>query len=216
MGGAALDADVELVRRLWQQARPDWDRPVRDVPVDLDCSDLRLTGTVRLRGDELVVISPSDLPRPLFEPWVQLLALAASGFRTRARIHHLRRHYGEFFPGSVTLNPPQEAAAHLEVLVRGARLSRSRLVPVPAEPARALAKSARERRFNGADWDLPTNSWNSPWAWRPEHWEHFYTGPASELFTDPPQDGDPAGPERFGAFGGWALALHSPLLEAAR
>ena len=216
MGGAALDADVELVRRLWQQARPDWDRPVRDVPVDLGCSGLRLTGTVRLRGDELVVISPSDLPRPLFEPWVQLLALAASGFRTRARIHHLRRHYGEFFPGSVTLNPPQEAAAHLEVLVRGARLSRSRLVPVPAEPARALAKSARERRFNGADWDLPTNSWNSPWAWRPEHWEHFYTGPASELFTDPPQDGDPAGPERFGAFGGWALALHSPLLEAAR
>ena len=216
MGGAALDADVELIRRLWQQARPDWDRPVRDVPVDLDCSGLRLTGTVRLRGDELVVISPSDLPRPLFEPWVQLLALAASGFRTRARIHHLRRHYGEFFPGSVTLNPPQEAAAHLEVLVRGARLSRSRLVPVPAEPARALAKSARERRFNGADWDLPTNSWNSPWAWRPEHWEHFYTGPASELFTDPPQDGDPAGPECFGAFGGWALALHSPLLEAAR
>ena len=216
MGGAALDADVELVRRLWQQARPDWDRPVRDVPVDLGCSGLRLTGTVRLRGDELVVISPSDLPRPLFEPWVQLLALAASGFRTRARIHHLRRHYGEFFPGSVTLTPPQEAAAHLEVLVRGARLSRSRLVPVPAEPARALAESARERRFNGADWDLPTSSWNSPWAWRPAHWEHFYTGPASELFTDPPQDGDPAGPERFGAFGGWALSLHSPLLEAAR
>ena len=216
MGGAALDADVELVWRLWQQARPDWDRPVRDVPVDLDCSGLRLTGTVRLRGDELVVISPSDLPRPLFEPWVQLLALAASGFRTRARIHHLRRHYGEFFPGSVTLTPPQEAAAHLKVLVRGARLSRSRLVPVPAEPARALAESARERRFNGADWDLPTSSWNSPWAWRPAHWEHFYTGPASELFTDPPQDGDPAGPERFGAFGGWALSLHSPLLEAAR
>ena len=216
MGGAALDADVELVRRLWQQARPDWDRPVRDVPVDLGCSGLRLTGTVRLRGDELVVISPSDLPRPLFEPWVQLLALAASGFRTRARIHHLRRHYGEFFPGSVTLTPPQEAAAHLKVLVRGARLSRSRLVPVPAEPARALAESARERRFNGADWDLPTSSWNSPWAWRPAHWEHFYTGPASELFTDPPQDGDPAGPERFGAFGGWALSLHSPLLEAAR
>ena len=216
MGGAALDADVELVRRLWQQARPDWDRPVRDVPVDLDCSGLRLTGTVRLRGDELVVISPSDLPRPLFEPWVQLLALAASGFRTRARIHHLRRHYGEFFPGSVTLTPPQEAAAHLEVLVRGARLSRSRLVPVPAEPARALAESARERRFNGADWDLPTSSWNSPWAWRPAHWEHFYTGPASELFTDPPLEGDPAGPERFGAFGGWALSLHSPLLEAAR
>ena len=216
MGGAALDADVELVRRLWQQARPDWDRPVRDVPVDLGCSGLRLTGTVRLRGDELVVISPSDLPRPLFEPWVQLLALAASGFRTRARIHHLRRHYGEFFPGSVTLTPPQEAAAHLEVLVRGARLSRSRLVPVPAEPARALAESARERRFNGADWDLPTSSWNSPWAWRPAHWEHFYTGPASELFTDPPLEGDPAGPERFGAFGGWALSLHSPLLEAAR
>ena len=216
MGGAVLDADVELVRRLWQQARTDWDRPVRDVPVDLKCSGLRLTGTVRLRGDELVTISPSDLPRPLFGPWVQLLALAASGIRTRARIHHLRRHYGEFFPGSVTLTPPQEAAAHLEVLVRGARLSRSRLVPVPAEPARALAESARERRFNGADWDLPTNSWNSPWAWRPEHWEHFYTGPASELFTDPPQDGDPAGPERFGAFGGWALALHSPLLEATR
>ena len=78
LGGAVLDADVELVRRLWQQARPDWDRPVRDVPVDLECSGLRLTGTVRLRGDELVVLSPSDLPRPLFEPWAQLLALASS------------------------------------------------------------------------------------------------------------------------------------------
>ena len=216
LGGAVLEADVELVRRLWQQARPDWDRPVRDIPVDLECSGLRLTGTVRLRGDELVVLSPSDLPRPLFEPWVQLLALAASGFSARARIHHLRRHYGELFPGSVTLTPPQEAAAHLEVLVRGARLSRSRLVPVPAEPARALAESARERRFNAADWDLPTTNWSSPWAWRPAHWEHFYTGPASELFTDPPLEGDPAGPERFGAFGGWALALHSPLLEASR
>lgn len=216
LGGAVLDADVKLVRQLWQQARSDWDRPVRDVPINLECSGLQLTGMVRLRGDELVSISPSDLPRPLFEPWVQLLALAASGIRTRARIHHLRRHYGEHFPGSVTLTPPQEAVARLEVLVRGARLGRSRLIPVPAEPARALAESARERTFNAADWDLPTNSWNSPWAWRPAHWEHFYTGPASELFADPPQEGDPVGPERFGAFGGWALALHSPLLEAAQ
>ena len=216
LGGALLDSEVNLVRQLWKQARPDWDRPVRDVTIDLGCSGLRLTGTVRLRGDELVVLSPGDLPRPLFEPWVHLLTLAVSGVRTRARIHHLHRHYGEFFPDVVTLTPPQEAAAHLEVLVRGARLSRSRLVPVPAEPARALAESVRRRRFDTADWDLPTSSWNSPWAWRPAHWEHFYTGPASELFTDPPLDGDPAGPERFGAFGGWALALHSPLLEAAR
>ena len=116
----------------------------------------------------------------------------------------------------MTLTPPQEAVARLKVLVRGARLGRSRLIPVPAEPARALAASARERTFNAADWDLPTSSWNSPWAWRPAHWEHFYTGPASELFADPPQEGDPVGPERFGAFGGWALALHSPLLEAAQ
>ena len=216
LGGAALDTDVDLVRRLWLQAHPDWNRPVRDIPVDLTCSGLRLTGTVRLRGDELVVLSPSDLPRPLFEPWVQLLALAAGGVRTRARIHHLRRHYGDLFPASVTLIAPQDAASHLESLVRGARLSRSRLVPVPAEPARALAASAREGRFNATEWDLPTSSWASPWAWRPAHWEHFYTGPASELFADPPQDCDPAGPPRFGAFGGWALALHAPLLEAAQ
>ena len=97
---------------------------------------------MRLRGDELVVLSPSDLPRPLFEPWVQLLALAASGFSARARIHHLRRHYGELFPGSVTLTPPQEAAAHLEVLVRGARLSRSRLVPVKPTKEQACQQAA--------------------------------------------------------------------------
>ena len=216
LGRAVLDADVDLIRRLWQQAQDDWNRPVRDAAIDMSCSGLRLTGTVRLRGDELVVLSPSDLPRPLFEPWVHLLALAASGVATRARIHYLRRHYGDLFPGSVTLTAPQDAGPHLEMLVRGTHLARSRLIPVPAEPARILAESARERRFNAPDWDLPTSSWGSPWAWRPAHWEHFYAGPASELFTDPPQDGDPPGPERFGAFGGWALALHSPLVEAAQ
>ena len=214
LSAALIDRELELIRRLWLQARPDWERPVRDAGIDLELSGLRLTGSVRLRGDELVVLSPSDLPRPLFEPWVQLLALAASGSPVPARVHFLRRHYLDHYADAVTLTPPPDARQHLEWLVRGARLSRSRLVPVPAEPARALASTQRSGHLNLADWRLPTTHWNSPWAWRPRNWEHFYAGPAAELFADPPGEFDPPGPEQFGAFGAWALALHSPLLKA--
>ncbi|MDO5093170.1 MAG: exodeoxyribonuclease V subunit gamma [Propionibacteriaceae bacterium] len=216
LSAALIDRELELIRRLWLQARPDWERPVRDADIDLELSGLRLTGSVRLRGDELVVLSPSDLPRPLFEPWVQLLALAASGSPARARVHFLRRHYSDHYADVVTLTPPPDAGQHLAWLVRGARLSRSRLIPVPAEPARHLASAQRGGRLNLADWRLPTTHWNSPWAWRPRHWEHFYAGPAAELFADPLGEFDPPGPEQFGAFGAWALALHSPLLEATQ
>ena len=214
LSATLIDRELELIRRLWLQARTEWERPLHDTGIDLHVAGMRLTGQARLRGGDLVVLSPSDLPRALYEPWVQVLALATAGVRTRARVHFLRRHYADHHADVVTITPPADASQHLEWLVRGARLARSRLVPVPAEPARVLASSQRSGRLNEADWQLPTTHWSSPWAWRARHWEHFYAGPAAELFTDPPGEFDPPGPARFGAFGAWAITLHAPLLEA--
>lgn len=216
LGRSALEADLELVGSLWLQARDDWEAPVTDHPVSVQVGATRLVGQVRLRGDQIVVLTPSQPPGPLFEPWVQLLALAASGRPTRARIHHLRQDFGRSHAQVTTLDPPSNAAEVLGWLVRGTVLSRSRLVPVPAAPARELVQGVRTGRPAPEAWSRPVDAYDSPWAWRPAHWEHFYDQTADQLWEDRPRPEDPPGDDRFGSFGRWAFALHAPLLEATR
>lgn len=215
LGRGALEAEIELVGKLWGQARGDWERPVSDRSISLQVGPLRLVGQLRLRGDEIVHITPSQLPGPLFEPWVQLLALAASGIPVRAHVHHLRQEFGRHRVETVHLRPPEDPGQVLNWLVRGAVLARSRLLPVPAGPARELVLGLRGSRLDLEAWARPVDSWNSPWAWRPEHWGHFYDGPAAQLWEDSPLPEDPPGEEQHGAFGRWAFTLHAPLLEAA-
>lgn len=216
LGRRALEAELDLIGKLWVQARSDWESPDLDRGVDVQVGPVRLVGQVRLRGDRIVHLTPSRTPGPLFEPWVQLLALACSGTTTTARVHHLHQEFGRHRPASLTLTPPEDPLGVLEWLVRGAVLARSRLVPVPAAPARELVLTIRQGRFAPEAWARPVDHWDSPWAWRAAHWEHFYDGPANQLFKDHPQPEDPPGDDRYGAFGRWALALHAPLLEATR
>ena len=216
LGRRALEAELDLIGKLWGQARGDWEHPSTDRTLNLQVGPVRLVGQVRLRGDRIVIITPSRLPGPLFEPWVQLLALACSGDPVTARVHHLHQDFGRHQPAAVTLTPPKDPHGVLGWLVRGAVLARSRLLPVPAVPARELVLGVRQGRFSPEAWARPVDHWDSPWAWRAEHWEHFYDGPADQLFEDRPQPEDPPGEDHHGAFGRWAFALHSPLLEATR
>lgn len=216
LGRAALEAELELVGDLWRQARGDWERDVANIPIDVQVGPTTLTGTARLRGDELVVVTPSSLSSPLYEPWVQLLALATAGRRVRARVHYLHRDFGSYSPEVVTITPPEDPMAALTWLVRGAQLARWRLVPAPAGPAREFALAQRTGRFDPAAWHKDVANFDSPWAWRPSHWGQFYDGPADQLFADPAGEFDPPGGDEHGAFGRWALALHVPLLKATR
>lgn len=216
LGRRILEDELDLIGKLWGQARSDWERPHTDCSLAVQVGPVRLVGQVRLRGEQIVHLTPSRLPAPLFEPWVQLLALAASGTRVSARIHHLHQDFGQYRAESLTLTPPEDPHSVLGWLVRGAVLARSRLLPVPPGPARELVLALRQGRLNPETWARPVDHWESPWAWRAAVWEHFYDGPADQLFEDPAQPEDPPGEDGHGSFGRWAFALHAPMMEASR
>ncbi len=216
LGGALIEAEAETINRLWQAAKDDWAAPRQQIPVEIPVADMTLTGLVPVHGDRIVVVSASDLGAAAFEPWVQLLALAAVDRPTSATIHYLHRHYGEQVPAVAEFRPPADPGEALHWLVTAARASRSRLIPVPPGPARVLVEGLAHGGFDRNVWELPTTMWESPWLWRSAVWEQFYDGPAAQLFVDQPLPADPQGPSEFGAFGGWALALHKPLWEALR
>lgn len=182
----------------------------RLVDIDVDVAGTRLTGSAQLHGSRIVVTAAGSGTRALLEPWLQVLALACQGVRVSAvvlRPGRDRTKYNELRQPS-----PERAAEILELYVRAHTVGRSRLLPVPFEPAFSLVMEQRTRRFNRRDWTHPAPFAFKKWAHPDEHWKLFYTAPARQLFDDPPTSDDPAGPSNS-IFERWAAALYEPLAE---
>lgn len=215
IGRAALAPDVALVSDLWGRAKESWQAEVVNHPVEVDAGGLTIRGTVRTRGGRVVALTVSDGPRTLLAPWVDLLLLAASGVRADGVVHRLGKHYGDVYAESRTLTQPEPEAAqqHLHWLALATRLGQNRLVPLPLTPAVAyLAMDGKEGSRRA--WDLPTTSWESPWAWRNELWGLFYDGPANQLFSDPATPLDP--PTLSGSgFEAWTRAVIAPIIDGS-
>ncbi|WP_366127589.1 exodeoxyribonuclease V subunit gamma [uncultured Tessaracoccus sp.] len=180
------------------------------VDIDVDVAGTRLTGSAQVHGSRIVVAAAGSGTRALLEPWLQLLTLACQGVRVNAvvlRPGRDRTKYNELRQPS-----PERAAEILELYVRAHTMGRSRLLPVPFEPAFSLVMEHRTGRFNRRDWTHPAPFAFKKWAHPDERWALFYTDPASQLFDDPPTSDDPPGPSNS-IFERWAAALYEPLAE---
>lgn len=184
--------------------------PPQLVDIDVEVSGTRLTGSATVHGSRIVVAAAGSGTRALLEPWLQLLALACQGVRISAvvlRPGRNRTKYNELRQPS-----PERAAEILELYVRAHTVGRSRLLPVPFEPAFSLVMEQRTERFNRRDWTHPAPFAFKKWAHPNERWTLFYTDPARQLFDDPPTNDDPPGPSNS-IFERWAAALYEPLAE---
>lgn len=201
--GREADAIVAQAMRLTTQ-------PPQLVDIDVEVSGIRLTGSANVHGSRIVVAAAGSGTRALLEPWLQLLALACQGVRVSAvvlRPGRNRTKYNELRQPS-----PERAAEILGLYVRAHTMGRSRLLPVPFEPAFSLVMEQRTGRFNRRDWTHPAPFAFKKWAHPNERWMLFYTDPAKQLFDDPPTSDEPPGPSHS-IFERWAAALYEPLAE---
>lgn len=201
--GRQADAIVAQAMRLTTE-------PPQLVDIDVDVAGTRLTGSAQVYGSRIVVAAAGSGTRAFLEPWLQILALACQGVRVSAvvlRSGRDRTKYHELRQPS-----PERATEILELYVRAHTVGRSRLLPVPFEPAFSLVMEQRTRRFNRRDWTHPAPFAFKKWAHPDERWTLFYTEPARQLFDDPPTSDDPPGPSNS-IFERWAAALYEPLAE---
>ncbi|PIE20283.1 MAG: hypothetical protein CSA64_04780 [Arachnia propionica] len=172
---------------------------------------LGLSGSLTVHQDTLIELTPGRLDGVLLTAWAKLLLLAQAGIPARAHLIGTASRYGRTNTTQLRLRAPSpdEAVNLLERLLRAVQLGRQRLLPLPEGPAlQYLRRGPRDGGF-----DLEPTNFKAAWRFRSPHWEMFYDGRASELFTsgDAPPD-LPA--SEHGAFGAWAQAIYQPILDA--
>ncbi|WP_297740301.1 exodeoxyribonuclease V subunit gamma [uncultured Tessaracoccus sp.] len=201
--GRQADAIVAQSTRLMAEA-PQF------VDIDVEVAGTRLTGIAQVHGGHIVVPAAGSGTRALLQPWLHILALACQGVRVSAVVLRPGRDRTKY--NELRQLPPERAAQLLELYVRAHTVGRSRLLPVPFEPAFSLVMEQRTHRFNRRDWTHPAPFAFKKWAHPDERWTLFYTEPARQLFDDPPTSDDPPGPSNS-IFERWAAALYQPLAE---
>ncbi|MEO7587335.1 MAG: hypothetical protein ABIS84_04830, partial [Arachnia sp.] len=220
IGRALLREPMRHVMGLWAAAEKDLVGDVVEHRIDLDLgSGLRLQDTVSTRSGQVVSVVASKGVKQELLPWLQVLALAAMGVPAGATVHRMDRENYFDVPTRREIVAPaaDEARELLDVAARAFQQGRSRLVPVPLEPALAYAGQL----LGGGtpdmrQWELPSRDWDAPWKFLGPQWLLFY-GPQApkELFADKRTSRDPSS-EEDSAFGAWTRALYVPLLRGGR
>lgn len=182
----------------------------RLVPISLQVAGTMLTGSVALHGDVMVRPSASRRPTPLLLPWLELLALAASGVPARAEVLRPKRE-GRFRSNSLAQPSPERATELLELYLAAMARATSRLFPVPWDAAYQLAGELRRGFFSTEEWTGRTFSRYPKWR-ADDLWRLFYDEPVTELISDAATDDDPAG-DGASKLERWACAMYVPLLE---
>ncbi|NLE98503.1 MAG: hypothetical protein GX596_11045 [Propionibacterium sp.] len=210
--GASL-AD-QVGERAWLVAEAAGERlsdRLRHVPVRLELGGTTLTGVVGMHGDALVRPAASKRSGPLLVPWLETLALAASGIPATGEV--IRPTNQNRARRSTLRQPsPERATELLELYLRAMRIGTSRLLPVPWDAGYQLATELSRGQFLAANWTDPP-----PFAFRKwfpdELWSLFYADPLTELLKDPADADAPVG-DGSSTFERWAAAMYLPLIEA--
>lgn len=201
--GRQADAVVVAAQRLMSE-QPDV------ISIDVMVGDTRLTGSAQMHGSRIVVASASSGSQALLEPWLQVLALAVQGVHARAVVIRPGR-YGPR-QNELSQPAPHRAKQLLQLYLHAHTIGRSRLLPVPFDPAFSLVMEQHRGKFNRSDWMRASSSRDRKWRYPEPHWELFFNDPAAELLDtmasaeDPPGDAD-------SCFERWASALYQPLVE---
>jgi exodeoxyribonuclease V gamma subunit len=221
LGKVAFDEAKADAVRLWNEAGPRFQRPVTDHAVDLTLEipplgRVRVVDSVRCRGGEALTVTASKGAGRLVRPWLEALALTASGLPTTGRavrFGRLPNTYDDQVLATGVGEPDREAARdRLSAVARAYALGQHRLVPVPVTPAIAYADAQAAGTFRRADWTGPTDWTTRMWPGMEESWRLFLDDDLAELFLDAPLPEDPAGPSAFEA---WALALYGNMQGVA-
>lgn len=215
IGRAMLTEPMKNAMDLWRAAEKDLVGQPVDVRVDLDLGGIRLRDSVTMHGDQVVHVVASKGIKHEVLPWLQVLALAAMGTPVRAVVHRMDKEgFFDVRARRELVAPPSDVALSLlEVVARGFHQGRSRLVPVPLEPALVYAGQLLGGRPDLRQWELPSRDWGAPWRFLAPQWRLFYGENASfELLSDPSTVRDPSS-EEPSAFGAWASALYVPMLR---
>ncbi|WP_158600667.1 exodeoxyribonuclease V subunit gamma [Tessaracoccus antarcticus] len=216
IGRALLREPMKQVMGLWAAAEKDLVGDVVEHRIDLDLGALRLQDSISTRGGQVVAVVASKGIKQELLPWLQVLALAAMGVPARAAVHRMdRENWFDVPTRREIVAPPSDVALELlGVVAEAYQQGRSRLVPVPLEPALAYAGQLMGGGTpDMRQWELPSRDWDAPWKFLPPQWRLFYGDNApAELFTDKRTHRDPAS-EQESAFGAWTKALYVPLLR---
>ncbi|WP_374999433.1 exodeoxyribonuclease V subunit gamma [Aeromicrobium sp. CTD01-1L150] len=163
LADGALASSRELVGRLFEVAAPLRTGTAASIDVDVTLPDgRRVVGTVGdVHPGVLVAVTPSTLKgRQLLLPWVDVLALAATGEGRPARlVGRVRRGRGAA-PGTVNIAAPeqQEAVALLAELLDLWSAGTSMALPLPVKTSQVVAEQLREH-------DLVTAEDAARWEW---------------------------------------------------
>lgn len=218
IGRRVLAEQLEVAKDLWRRAWPDWSAPAADHRVELELGNVVLADTVRTRGGRIVEVSPGSGTKTQLEPWLQLLALAACGIEADGVVHRTRKHYGTLQRETAQFGAQSKEVATLALghIIRAWSQSRSRLVPLPLEPAMLFAAELASGQYEEKAWEVTAPSWEARWSRIPRHWRLFYSEVPSELFVDEATTRDPRPPEQLGrnsAFAAWAAAIYLPMFQ---
>ena len=220
---ALAKAKAEL---LWREASPSWQEPTTDHPIDLvfelpSLGTVRLVDQIRCRAGVAVAVTASRGSEKLIEPYLESLALAASGLSAvSSRVFRLIRDPSDWAAQIVDTRefaPSDQAEAHrqLATSLRAYLLGSHRLIPAPASAAIRYAQEVTSDRFAAHEW-RGTPNWRHPkWSSMDEVWGLFYEPEVADLFTDAPTADDPVNGQSS-AFGTWALALYGAMTMAPR
>lgn len=218
VGRLAFQAARAEAASLWACARQDWDSELAEHPISLSVEapglgTVRLVGEVRTRGGIAVTVSASTGDEQVIAPWLESLALAASGHNTPARLHRLESDFGKLKPRSQDFSPtdPKEALAHLGVITGAYVLGQQRLLAVPAAAALNYARDVHQGALNLAEWAGAFRGYHKKWSWPGPSWTLFFDSDVAELLADTALPQDPGGDPS--AFASWALALYAPLVR---
>ncbi len=215
IGRAMLTEPMNNAMELWRAAERDLVGEPVERRVDLDLGGLRVQDSVTTQGDQVVHVVASKGIKHELLPWLQVLSLSAMGTPARAVVHRMDREgYVDVRARREIVAPPGDVALELlEVLARAFQQGRSRLVPVPLEPALVYAGQLLGGRPDRRQWELRSRDWDAPWRFLPPQWRLFYGDHApSELFSDPATARDP-GNDESSAFGAWTQAIYVPMLR---
>ncbi|HJE51667.1 MAG TPA: exodeoxyribonuclease V subunit gamma [Tessaracoccus flavescens] len=224
LGGVALDKAKQGARELWEHAESDWSRPTAQHAINLtitlaDGSTTHVVDKVVTRGGQVIGLTPSKGIDKILAPWLDALALAASGQPHQGRLHQLTNgQYGalDHLSTSLPTMNEHEALANLTTLVEAYVAGQHRLIPAPAVLAIKYARQAAANRVVEADWaGVLGERRNNPWPGygtreQPTAWQLFYEPSLSDLTDEPLVSSDPHNGEPSG-FRAWAVHLYSPL-----
>ncbi|SHJ62434.1 DNA helicase/exodeoxyribonuclease V, gamma subunit [Tessaracoccus bendigoensis DSM 12906] len=221
IGRSEFNRAREQAEKLWAEASGAWHADVVDVPVDLQfdlpvLGQLRLIDEVRCRGGASISVTPSHGLDKLIPPWLESLALTASGTPTPGRLFRLIKdptNYRSQIVDTRTVGQPDPGAAmtRLSTVLRAYVLGQYRLIPAPATAAIRYADDVGRSRLDARQWR------GAPGYRHPKvdrfgpAWALFYDDEVAELFTDRPNPEDPTNGQES-AFGAWAVALYGDLL----